>query len=155
MRRLTIVKILGATTITMIAGTTVVMAADVYKWVDEDGTVHFGDRPSATNDSERMEVHAPGPAEDPDAASRAAQRDKMLKVWQEERSERKEQAAQALAEKKERERRCAEAKKRLFEYEHASYLYDLDEQGNRQVLSDEDHKQALQEARDLVAEWCS
>lgn len=154
MHRPTGVKIIAPAAIAVAAFATTVVAGDVYKWVDEDGNVHFGDRPNGARQAERMEVHAPGPADDPEAGSRAAQRDKLLRVWEQERSERKEQAAKALAEKKERERRCAEAKKRLFEYEHAGYIYDLDEQGNRHVLSDAGHQQVRQEARQLVAEWC-
>lgn len=50
-------------------------AAEVYRWVDENGKVHYGDRPRPG--AERMEVAPPGgsgdPA-DPEAAKTAAAR---------------------------------------------------------------------------------
>ncbi|MCK4950814.1 MAG: DUF4124 domain-containing protein, partial [Gammaproteobacteria bacterium] len=30
--------------------------ADVYRWVDEDGAVHFGDRPANKQSAEKIEI---------------------------------------------------------------------------------------------------
>lgn len=43
-------------------------AADVYRWVDEQGQVHFGDRPPADKDSERVKTRPPASAPTPAAA---------------------------------------------------------------------------------------
>lgn len=43
-------------------------AADVYRWVDEHGQVHFGDRPPADKDSERVKTRPPPSAPTPAAA---------------------------------------------------------------------------------------
>lgn len=54
----------------MIVGLALVpAAADVYRWVDEHGQVHFGDRPPADKGSERVKTRPPPrSAADPSAA---------------------------------------------------------------------------------------
>lgn len=53
----------------MIAGLALApAAADVYRWVDEHGQVHFGDRPPADKDSERVKTRPPPSAPTPAAA---------------------------------------------------------------------------------------
>ena len=50
-----------------------VSAAEVYRWVDRDGVVHYGDKPK--HDAEQLDVRPPGggsPAAD-DEAAKAAQ----------------------------------------------------------------------------------
>lgn len=45
-------------------------AADVYRWVDEDGVVHYGDEPRG--DAERVELPEPATVDFPDPAPRPA-----------------------------------------------------------------------------------
>lgn len=42
-------------------------AADVYKWVDEQGKVHYGDRP-AGKDASKLDIKQSGPAQAPEDA---------------------------------------------------------------------------------------
>jgi hypothetical protein len=127
-------------------------AADVYKWVDKDGNVHFGDKPGAG--AERVTVKAPPPALDAEAAARAAKRERMLDVYQEEREERRELAAKEKADREERKRKCAEAREKQVKYDTAGYIYRRDAAGNRQILSDEEHASVRRQVADLVKTWC-
>ena len=34
-------------------------STEIYRWVDDDGSVHFGDRPPEGRQTERVEVQAP------------------------------------------------------------------------------------------------
>jgi hypothetical protein len=40
--------------------------AEVYRWVDEQGNVHFSDRKPVGYESQQVQVHAPAPAAEPD-----------------------------------------------------------------------------------------
>lgn len=54
----------GLAAISMVAG-----ATEVYRWVDPDGTVHFGDRPPLDRPVEQIEIRPPaGALPLPDAA---------------------------------------------------------------------------------------
>lgn len=60
----------------LLASTAVASAGEVYKWVDQDGKVHYGDRPK-TQPAEAVTTkpgHRPDEPLDPDAEKAAASR---------------------------------------------------------------------------------
>ncbi|NIT63896.1 MAG: DUF4124 domain-containing protein [Gammaproteobacteria bacterium] len=126
--------------------------AEIYRWVDEQGNVHYGDRP-AGQDAEGVEVDA-GPRRDPEAERRRARRRKLLEAMEEEQEIERRQQEQAQAERKERERRCRIARNRLDSYRRANVIYGYDESGNRRYLNDSERERAIAEARQAVEHWC-
>lgn len=126
--------------------------AEIYRWVDEQGNVHYGDRPAGRS-AESVDV-APGPARDPEAARRRARQRKLLDVMEEEQQIERRQEQQAQAERKERERKCRIARDRLDGYRRANVLYDYDASGNRRYLDDTERERAMAEARRAVEHWC-
>ena len=129
-----------------------VTAADVYKWTAADGTTHYGDRPNA--DAEQLRVKA-RPEADPGSSLRNEKRDRLLNVLKEERQEKRHQKTLLARDKAERQERCTKAQVKLDQYQKAGFLYRTDEQGNRNVLGDEDHKLALEMAENEVSTWCN
>lgn len=131
---------------------TAVLAQGVYRWVDEQGNVHYGDKPHGI-EADEVKIRRPDPSEAP-SSSGTVDRERLLRALEAERLERAEQRATRERERAERERRCFQARDELRRLETASALYELDNQGQRRILSDAEHSQALAKARGQVEQWC-
>ena len=127
--------------------------AEVYKWVDEHGNVHYGDRPGNAR-SEQIQIKtAPAPP-DPDAAEHREKSQKLLNELSEEQAEKKQADAKQEQEEAQRKANCELAKKNLDTYEHAATLYVKDKNGERHNLTDDEYKKAMESSRDAVKKWC-
>ncbi len=129
------------------------VSAGIYRWVDADGKVHFGDRPPAAETTEEMNIPQT-PASPGTSSDRATDRRRLLQQIQEERENRRETARNKADEKKERERRCVLAKDRLRIYSESSSLYDLTQDGERRVLSFDERERVTRKAEQAVKRWC-
>ena len=127
-------------------------AAGVYKWVDENGKVHYGDHPG--NSSAREVTLPAAPAPDENQRAREQKQKKLLQVFEEERQEKREQEVKAKAEQQKREHECTLAKARLKSYEQAGELTTKDNDGKERTLSKSEYKQALDDAKQAVEHWC-
>ena len=138
-------------TITLIASDA---AADkFYKWTDDDGTVHYGDRPPA--DRTRHEMHLRRtPTVDPDVNTRQQRTERLLQSFAAEREEKQNERAAIAAEKKQREARCAEARRIQEKYENSAYIYTKDAAGERVILDDDAHADVMADSRAAVETWC-
>lgn len=87
-------------------------AAGVYKWVDEQGKVHYGDRPGNSNAS-KIAVPTASPPADKSLSERNAKRDKLLQTMEEERKLKEEDSRKAKQEGAERTQRCIQAQDTL------------------------------------------
>ena len=125
----------------------------IYKWVDDNGQVHYGERPPQAGGGEQVEVE-PGPAPDAAAAQRRAKQQKFMRAIDEER--RVQESARQKAEQKaaQRQRRCARARDRLRTYQRSNRVYRLDAQGNRVFLPDSSREQAIRQSRQEIQRWC-
>ncbi len=129
--------------------------AGVYRWVDENGKVHFSDRPGTAEDADEVQIKQKGESDQsaPHEADRAETRQRLLEQYQKERLQKKEATEKKKAEDKQRERNCAIAKNRLSTYERSA-LYELDSGGERRYLSEAEYEKALASARAEVRQWC-
>ena len=130
-------------------------ATGIYKWVDEHGKVHYGDKPSVKT-AEEIDIKGQnsGVQPTPTEAQRRIRQQRLLNVFQEDR-----EAARARAQKeKQREahaqRNCNLARDRLRSLSQAAYLYDLDKQGNRVILPDQKKEKAISDTQAAVNRWC-
>lgn len=132
--------------ILLLCGPYLAANADIWKWVDEDGNVHFGDTPAreyamnaelvrytsgnrsvSTSSNDRPNTSR---SNDVDSEEEQAGRD-----------------AQAYY--------CNRAKEIYRSYVGAPRLYRTSEDGGREYLSDQEAAAALAKAEASVAEWCS
>ncbi|TDX96882.1 DUF4124 domain-containing protein [Thiohalophilus thiocyanatoxydans] len=130
--------------------------AEIFKWTDDQGRVHYGDRPP-DEDARSVDVD-PGTSTGSPAPSDAERREKtrrLLRAYDEERRIKQQQVQQHQAREAERKQRCVRARDRLKQYRHAGALYDLDEQGNRQFLEHDQRRQAEARAAQDVDKWCN
>lgn len=151
-KRLAITCAIAALTVS--AGAT---ANEIYKWVDEDGNVHYEDRPSGAASEERLAITY----RRTDGGS-VQQRVNSFREAQTARAEAKSAAAAAqkeaeesAAEEAERQKACERARARLETYLQARRLYRTDDNGERVYLDDTQRQEARSKAEEAIAEHCS
>ncbi|MES9814319.1 MAG: DUF4124 domain-containing protein [Candidatus Thiodiazotropha sp.] len=130
------------------------LQAEVYKWVDEQGRVHFSDRPVTGEPTEIRirEQESPQPTAGQDDRQKEMQR--MLDVYAEERAERKAAKQKQLAERKKRKQNCVRAKDRYSSHLRATGIYNLGNDGERRYLSDEERARHIKRLKADIARWC-
>ncbi|WP_295802692.1 DUF4124 domain-containing protein [uncultured Microbulbifer sp.] len=138
------------------------LADGIYKWVDEDGVVHFGSQPPQEKQVEVVK----------------APKSERYKKWQQEQNaleagrkletaanteEVKEQAkAPVTAEKSAinkaemaaRAQRCESAQRRLQELQSHARVREVDASGNYRVLPEEERQQRIQQAQQILQTSC-
>lgn len=151
-----------------IASTALTAHADeVYKWVDKDGTVHYGEfppnnkksktietpstpEPQAQETSEESDATAPPAQAAPTDAPKANSRDKFL----EDRNKQKEEKEKAERLKKEKLRACNEAKSNVEMLGSGGKIRIVDESGNAKFLNEEEMKKRLDAEKKNVEKYC-
>lgn len=114
--------------------------ADIYKWVDEEGNVHYSDNPPQNAETERVQLPStPDPKGDPSEAlwRRLEQAEKATERRFEERqaasaAKEGERAAQVA-----RDQRCLKTRKQLISLQQRLPVY-RDEEGTFRTRSDYD-----------------
>lgn len=135
------------------------MASEIYKWVDEDGNVNYGDRPTSNqganpevvaltyrrtdSSSVQQRVAAQGEAEAAREEQRAA------------RADEKKAAAEQAAEAEAKQKRCDTYRARLETFVQSRRLYREDDNGERVYLDETQTNAARQRVEELVAENCT
>ncbi len=137
-----------------LAVTSAIAAPEVYKWIDADGNVHYGDRPPATGVDSRTLSLPPAPAREPDQARRSLKQRRLLEAFEAERNQRNQAEAEAAAAKRERARECENARRELARFERANIIYTSDASGARIYISDEERLEAAANARTWIGKHC-
>ena len=129
--------------------------SEIYKWVDENGMVHFDDRPGSGN-KEKIEIKTTGTSSSPNTElqDRVEQEKKLLEIFEEERHEKKLKQAEQREEKKKLEKKCAEAKDYKRTLDESSRLYFLDENGDRVHVSAEEKDAEIREIKEFIRKNC-
>ena len=133
---------------------------EVYKWVDENGKVHYSDRKidsSAKKLSISKGASTLGEGKNADSNARQEQRDRLLNSYEADRIERKEKRELEKQQKEQRNKYCTALKDQLrsFEEDHAIW-YDLDEKsGERKYITDDDLQSRIGELRKEINSNCS
>lgn len=133
------------------------LANEIYKWTDENGNVHYEDRPSGAATEERVDITYR--RTDSGAVNqriqarlgRQADRDEARSVA----AAAEQEAADQAAAEAERAKACERARARLETYLQSRRLYRTDENGERVYLDDTERQEARQKAEEQITEFCS
>ena len=131
--------------------------AELHKWVDAAGNVHYSDAAPPADASEQQ-VHIPqapaaAPGEAPAEKSimeREADLKKALKA-------REDAAQQAAVEQKNaaiRKQNCANSQNSLRALENAPRIASYDAAGNQVIIDDATRQNKIEQARKAVSEFC-
>ena len=127
------------------------LQAEVYKWVDDDGRIHYSDRPGAQARQLNIDIE---PAVGDAGIDRKEKRQRYLDAVAKERADKEQKAQEEKQRKAEQQRRCLFAKDRLYRLRRAGYLYDLDQSGERVVLTDSERETAIQDFEKNIQRYC-
>jgi hypothetical protein len=133
------------------------MANEIYKWIDENGDVHYEDRPTGAATEERL--HMTYNRTDSSAVQQRISagveartaRDEAKAAAAKSRQEAEENEAIAA----ERNKKCENSRARLESYLQSRRLYRTDDNGERVYLDDEQRQEARRKAEEQVSEFCS
>ena len=132
------------------------IAGKLYKWVDENGKVHYGDSPQVSQPTVEMNVEetAPEPSFSEDLLSREEKRERLLQSMEEDRLEKQEKRNNQKAENEKNRQKCNRYRDRMRHYERANALYKLDKDGSRVYMSDGDRASATKSLRAKINKYC-
>ena len=132
--------------------------AEIFKWVDANGKVHYSDRKSSTQ-AQTLNVKTGASTLDQtsdDVEQRLLYQQKYVNYLQSERLERQEKRQQAQQAADKKKKLCAALQDQLKSYNQGKYRwYELDEaSGERKYLSDEQIKAKKQELQTEIKSNC-
>lgn len=146
---------------------TVAMATEVHKWVDENGVVHFSDTKPVSVESQTFEVSdyshsqvtsvAPTQLEttiQQDASAAPASPEPPLTAAQARREEMARKRQERKKAQAENEFLCSRHGTRLEQMEPARRVYYTDENGQEVRMDDNKRIELIEESRSFLAENC-
>ena len=140
--------------LTLLLTATLSYASGIYKWIDDDGQVHYSQTPPPNRPAELIQG-APPPANDPAAVRGNLQR--QLDAFDERRAQRDE----AFAEQKEKEevarikkQNCETARKNLANLRRGGNNAYMTPEGEVVRLTDEDRAKRIEDAKQGIEDNC-
>jgi hypothetical protein len=137
--------------------------APVYKWVDQNGTVNYGDQPPAGTSAEALPIllrRSSGPPAQARLKTRDATAPDSLLDSSQPADEADAADPTVPADEREkllaqRQDNCRKARDRMASYEQAKRIYRPGPTGDRVYLTSEEIDAERATARVAVAEWCN
>ena len=126
-------------------------AAEIYRWTDANGQVHFGQRPTAAG-AEQVEVKPQVVERDQLTREREERADRFYDARREEQAQASADAAERQAKRAEE---CRELRNRLASIPEGRRYYRPEADGQRSYYSDEQVDTARQQLQSRVSERCS
>jgi cell division protein FtsN len=127
--------------------------AEVHRWVDEQGQVHYEDRSRAQSTTGARSYKSPGNSVD-DHQQRMEKTRKLINAYQTERQQQREAKEERAEQQERRKRNCLIARDNLEQYRAHGSIYRLDDNGERVYYSEQEREALLERARANVQKWC-
>lgn len=132
--------------------------AEIYKWVDAEGNVHYAQqRPSDAN-AERLDIQQEPTTTFHSGTKEAVKTEETAQDGEQQPAEepaaQEEKKVETPAEKKQRLAACARAKKSLATMESIGRIRSKDAEGNYTYLSQQQKEAQMKQARDLIKKYC-
>ena len=128
--------------------------AGVYKWTDTNGQVHFGDRPPAEKPVQEVTINAAPPGKDAAANERIRKMNEFLDQRQAEREVRKAEEVKLQRQADLQDARCRKLQAQLKHMASVSTFYNLNEQGERVFVSEDDNTRIRERFSQRVRQAC-
>lgn len=148
--------LLGLTVLALTTGSAA-MANEIYKWTDENGNVHYGDRPSGSATEQRMalsyrrtDTGSLQQRVQSHADSVAARQERKTAAAEEQKA-----AEEKAAEAADNARKCDAYRAQLETLIQSRRLYRADENGERVYLDETQIQEARTRVENLIAENCT
>jgi len=131
------------------------VAGEIYKWTDNDGNVHYEDRPTGDTQMERMDIVS----RNTDNSVVQARVDARIKAKDAARQVASEAPPEMTpeelrAEQKDRQEKCQTYRDRLQAFLRSQRLYKEDDAGDRSYLSEVEVMEARTRVEGQIKEYC-
>lgn len=129
----------------------------IYKWVDENGKVHYSDQPPPEEeDSQEIDIESNSSSPTPTLTDEEhrQKRKRLLDAYSKERADKEAEQAKTAAAEEKRRIWCARANDELRQMKQAGYLYDYDESGQKVIYSKEKRETATRQYAAEIEENC-
>jgi hypothetical protein len=135
--------------------------AQLYKWVDSEGRIHYTDKPPPAGASGEKKLTVPksptapvaAPAEEGQAAGPKSYAEKEME-YRKRKAEEEQSRQRAQAEEQENQQRCQSARQQLRTHEEAGRIYSMDDKGERVYVDDETRRRNIEQAQQDIAKYC-
>jgi len=135
------------------SGTTV--ASEIYEWTDDAGNVHYEDRPFTQEAQLRRDIFSARTDNSAVHAQIQARREAHAAAEQVAAEAPEEMSKEEVrAEQQKRQQQCQMYRDRLEQFLRSQRLYQEDESGERQYLSEEETMAARARVEEQIQEYC-
>lgn len=125
--------------------------AEIYRWTDAQGRVHFSEKPGAAG-AEQVEVKPQ--VMERDQATRERE-ERSQKYFDARRDEQAQAATRAASARAERNKECGELRHQLQQIERNGRYFTTDANGERSYISEEEVEAARSRLSSRIATRCS
>ena len=153
--RITTISMAVLIVVLVLSATNAVAKNEVYRWVDENGVVHFGDRPDGQTNAEQVDIQkspiSSTLSSPPPVSTNTIQEPSYADQLRDERAEKRREAAerqQAIAQG------CAQRRQLVAQLEPSPRVMVQLEDGTVTRLDDNERLETLDEAKAYIAEKC-
>ncbi len=135
-------------------------AGKIYKWVDENGKVHFSDKPPADQKKtesltlETKSTEQPKSQPAVSAQQRINEANKWLHSTRSKQQEKVQARDKAWNDKQKQIAECKVLKRELTDYENAGVIYDYNDKGERYHFNQQQREKFLTNLRNRIAKQC-
>ena len=133
------------------------LSGEIYKWTDENGNVHYEDRPLGGEGTERVDIVSRSTDNAAVKASIDARRARVA-AREEQKANQAAAAAEtasAEADAEDRDKKCSEYRARMESYLQSQRLYREDANGERTYLDESQIQEARSKAQEKITEYCT
>lgn len=134
---------------------TAALASDVYKWVDEQGNVHFSDqKPANDKESAKVDVKVHNTRKDAelDAYREYTRRNREAAETQAAINEKNK--ARNRQKQQKRQQACKQLRQRKSQYQQSGVIYSKKKGGSRKYYSDEERAEVLRKLNKALKKHC-
>lgn len=144
----------------LLLGLAMPASAQLYKWLDPEGRVHYTDQPPPPDAKQDQKLNikktqpgtVPAPSSEEKPASQSYQEREL--EFKKRKVEQEQSQAKATEQEKQEQDLCRSARQRLATFQEAGRVYSVDEKGERVYTDDAARQRYLDEAQQDIAKHC-
>ena len=137
----------------LLLGGAAAQAGQIYRWVDEQGKSHFGDRPQKDVTTQEVQLKPLNSVEGPKAA-RQEQQQKLLESYDRSREEKAKTDEEQKRQQAQKNRQCDKMRQTFEYYERSSLMFEKQANGGRRYLDDKQRDTEVANLKAAIARDC-
>ncbi|MCW8195685.1 DUF4124 domain-containing protein [Proteobacteria bacterium 005FR1] len=132
----------------------VAASADIYRWTDENGRVHFSDKPPRDREAENISERTRSVNVDTSSGEREKLNELFAPESPEEKRLRQQREVQRTAQAEKQRLVCEKAQRELRFFKEERFYW-VDESGNSKNASEQERQQMIEQLSTAIQRHCS